>query len=142
MIVVDASVAVKWFVPEPDADAAERLLETSERLVAPSLILIEVRGAILRRERRNECSEDEARQALGGWTAFLRGGVVEIIPFEQLLDGATELARRLGHPVADCLYLAAAMENAAMLVTADRVLGERATAIHAATRLLGTEGRG
>jgi predicted nucleic acid-binding protein len=49
--VIDASVAIKWFVEEPDAPAAHRLLEahaTGETtLVAPDLIVYEVSNVLL-----------------------------------------------------------------------------------------------
>jgi len=40
--VVDASVAVKWFVPEIQSAAAERLLDPEIVLSAPDLILSEL----------------------------------------------------------------------------------------------------
>lgn len=46
MAIVDASVAIKWFVEEPDSPAAHRLLEThrigTTSLVAPDLLIYEV----------------------------------------------------------------------------------------------------
>jgi len=49
--VIDASVAVKWFVEEPDSSAAHRLLEahaTGETtLVAPDLVVYEVSNVLL-----------------------------------------------------------------------------------------------
>ena len=36
--VVDASVAVKWYVPEDNSDDAERLLDPANELHAPELI--------------------------------------------------------------------------------------------------------
>ena len=42
MIVVDASVAVKWFYPEEREASAQRLIEGGERLLAPALIRVEV----------------------------------------------------------------------------------------------------
>ena len=49
MIVVDASVAVKWFLVEAGSEAAPALLETESEIVGPDLLLIEVAGAIVRR---------------------------------------------------------------------------------------------
>ena len=49
-VVVDSSVAIKWFLPEPNADAALRLLDGYRRgdlsFLAPDLIHAEV-GNIL-----------------------------------------------------------------------------------------------
>lgn len=42
MIVVDASVALKWFLIEPGAEEARRLVETEIMLLAPDLLVAEV----------------------------------------------------------------------------------------------------
>jgi predicted nucleic acid-binding protein len=46
MIVVDASVAVKWFIPEAGEEAAAKLLGGKKRLIAPALIRLEVTGTL------------------------------------------------------------------------------------------------
>lgn len=51
MLVIDASVAVKWLVPEVGHEEAGRVLEGRDELIAPSIILMEVHSAILTRER-------------------------------------------------------------------------------------------
>ena len=40
--VIDASVAIKWYLPEPDDDKARLLLVGGHDLLAPDLMLIEV----------------------------------------------------------------------------------------------------
>ena len=62
MIVVDANVAVKWYVPEPGCDDAKLLLMSNEAIVAPALIRLEVLAAILsgirkRKESLINCNE-------------------------------------------------------------------------------------
>jgi predicted nucleic acid-binding protein len=47
-IVIDASVAVKWVVREPDSDAADALLDDIE-LIAPVLWLAEAANVLWRR---------------------------------------------------------------------------------------------
>jgi predicted nucleic acid-binding protein len=46
MIVVDASVAAKWFLPEKGSSAALALQEGPSQLAAPDLIRMEVAAAI------------------------------------------------------------------------------------------------
>jgi len=41
-LVIDASVACKWFIAEPQSDSAEALLAGGEVLIAPDLIVPEV----------------------------------------------------------------------------------------------------
>ena len=56
MVVVDASCAVAWFVPEAGSDAAESLLAPGLFLVAPDLLVVETMNALLRKQRRREVS--------------------------------------------------------------------------------------
>jgi predicted nucleic acid-binding protein len=52
IVVVDASVAIKWFIQEPDRTAARLLLEPDKRLLAPELLVAEVANAIWKRSSR------------------------------------------------------------------------------------------
>jgi predicted nucleic acid-binding protein len=49
MIVVDASVIVKWFIPEVGDFPAKALLAAGDELIAPELARIEVASALIRR---------------------------------------------------------------------------------------------
>lgn len=53
MIVVDASVAAKWILPEPHTDRAEALyndtLQAGEPIAAPSLLLFEITNVLRQR---------------------------------------------------------------------------------------------
>ena len=55
MIVVDASVATKWFLPEPDSEDALGVLTSGLKLVGPTLAKYEVAAAFYR--RAIACSE-------------------------------------------------------------------------------------
>ena len=61
MVIVDASVAVKWVVDEPDGDVAEALLE--QRLAAPTLWLAEAANALWSKCRRKHITEQEVHDA-------------------------------------------------------------------------------
>jgi len=62
--VVDASVAVKWVVPEALSEHAERVLATDEELLAPDLLLVEAANALWKKTERGELASAEARRAL------------------------------------------------------------------------------
>jgi predicted nucleic acid-binding protein len=113
-IVVDASVALKWVLDEPSKESADALLD--EELIAPALWLIEAANALWKRAQRGDISAEEAKERL----AELYNAPVTTIAIEQDLAGAAELANVLGHPVYDCLYLAAALREDTYVVTADR----------------------
>lgn len=117
-IVVDASVALKWFLPEPDSAMAEDLLGGNATLVAPTLIVSEVCNATWKRLRRGETTVQHAE-----WVPDRIGTVgMLLIPDETLAAAAMQIARRLDHPVYDCFYLALAEQRDATMVTADRRL--------------------
>ena len=59
----------------------------------------------------------------------LRAGAVTFTSDATLLDVAVGLARRLAHPIYDCLYLALCRREEAMLATFDARLARHATAL-------------
>jgi predicted nucleic acid-binding protein len=113
-MVVDASVAVKWVVPEAGSDAAIALL--GRQLSAPSLWLAEAANALRKKCRRGELSEDEARLR----AQDLSDAPIEPIELPILLPSAMRMASELGHSIYDCFYLAAALLHDTSLVTDDR----------------------
>jgi predicted nucleic acid-binding protein len=118
-LVVDASVAVKWVIEEALRDRALDLLADNE-VIAPDLLLTEVRNALAMRVRRRLTTVAEARAA----EAAFRSIPLLIEPTSELLEDAFELALRLAHPIYDCLYLALAVRRDLPLATADRRLLE------------------
>jgi len=52
-LIVDASVAVKWFSAEDGADRAEALFVAEPDLAAPELILAEVGNAMWKKHRKD-----------------------------------------------------------------------------------------
>ena len=126
-VVVDASVALKWFVKELRSDLAIDLLNSAESLVAPDLVVAEVCNAAWKSLRRREIDPAQLdRIASDVVEAFQR-----LVPLDRLIERAVSLARELDHPVYDCLYLALAEAEGALLITADRrlVAVVRATAL-------------
>jgi predicted nucleic acid-binding protein len=116
-LVVDASVAVKWFAPEPLAEAAAELRRESG-LVAPDFMLVEVANVFWKRMRRGDADLAGSQADL----SLLQAGIPELVETSFLLEEALELAEQLDHPVYDCLYLALALSEGTAVVTADRRL--------------------
>lgn len=125
-LVVDASVAVKWFVQEVGSDAATRLLERSGpapfslELVAPEFLLLEAAAVIGRRARSRAVSADYPARVLRA----LRKLSPDLTPDAELLDHATQLGVALRHPLYGCLYLALSRRFNAPLPTFDTGLSE------------------
>jgi predicted nucleic acid-binding protein len=120
--VVDASIAVKWFITETDSDAAARLLESERTLLAPELLYAEVANALWALARRGDIADADAREALD----VLADAPIDVpMSMRQLMPAAARLARDLDHPVYDCFYLALAVQQQHPVVTADRRFHEK-----------------
>lgn len=118
--VVDASVAIKWYVPEIHAAAAERYLDEDCELIVPDLIFPEIGNVVWKKARRAELADAEAREVL----TALRAVPFTVHASERLIEAAYEIARALDRTVYDSLYLALAAEQGCEMVTADRRLYE------------------
>ncbi len=116
--VVDASVAVKWFMLETHDTPALRLLEGPHELLVPDLLFTEVANALWKRVRRAETTMRAAVATL----ATLDAVRFQVHPSRPLLPLALELAAGFGRTVYDSVYLAVAMIRHCPLVTADRRL--------------------
>jgi predicted nucleic acid-binding protein len=119
---VDASVAVRWFVPALAWPQATRLLESTPILVAPELILAETANAFWKAVRAEVMTAGEMRDALRQLPSFF----ARLIPAHELLQGAAEMAVTINHPVYDCFYLTLAERDGMPLVTADKRLAAAA----------------
>lgn len=133
MIIVDASVAVKWFFAEPQEELARGLLEGEDRLGAPAIIRIEVATAMTKKARRGEIERGDAEAALELWSDTVAKGALLLLPDGDLLARAAALSIDMEHPLQDCLYLAAAEHVDARLITADAGFARR---VGAASRVM------
>lgn len=119
--VIDASIAVKWVIPEVLSEQADRVRDGDDDVLAPDLLLIEVANALWLKSTAREISSREADAAFD----LVRRSGIDLRPTAPLLPRAMEVARRLGHPVYDCVYLALAERERAAFVTADHRLLRR-----------------
>ena len=123
MIIVDASVAVKWVVSEAGSATAAALLD-QDRVGAPALWLSEASNALWAKVTRRQLTPEEAR----GQAMDLADAPVGTIPLPGLLPVAMRMALELEHPIYDCFYLAAAIQKDTHVVTADRRFFAKAVA--------------
>jgi predicted nucleic acid-binding protein len=138
IIVLDANVAAKWLLPEAGSEAAVALQEGPEQLFAPDLIRLEVAAAIARRVRaeNDPIPADEAVSRYQRWLRLLDQSVITLIPEGDLLDQAVNLSVKIKHSLQDCMYLAAATQLDATLITADEPFQKRATRFYRRISLL------
>ncbi len=130
-LVVDASVAIKWYLEEPLSSAAQQLATVESELIAPDLIVAEVGNVLWKRLRLGEIAEAQA-QAIA---VALPRALANLVPAAELLPMALTIAAVLDHPIYDCLYLALAERSDTRMVTADRRLADRVRATSWSSRV-------
>lgn len=116
-LVIDASVAIKWFVDEPDTPLAS-VVYLKHALIAPELLGAECANILWKKHRRGELALDAFEEAL----LEFETAAIELRGMRELIALAGAIASRLDHPAYDCFYLALAIEEQAPFVTADASL--------------------
>jgi predicted nucleic acid-binding protein len=121
-LVVDASVALKWFLSEePNASRAVAILQGGVTLIAPDFLIAEVCNAAWCSAKLGRIS----RAQLGEIAANLPRFFDALVSATVLAPRAVAIAGQLDHPIYDCLYLALAEAEQADFVTADtRLVGK------------------
>ena len=120
--VVDASVAIKWFVLEDKSDVAKELSSAGDHLVAPRLIMTEVANALARKTIQGMLTRQEAKYHLDALPRFLS----ELMDVDELIEPAFENACARRHPIYALIDLEAARTIDGQLITADLRLGAKA----------------
>lgn len=115
VLVIDACTALKWFLPEPHAIRACRLLDRRAVLIAPDSALLEVANVLARKQRSKELTGDQAQHILERLPKVLD----ELLPLDDVLHLTRQLAVELEHPAYDTLYLACAIVAQGKVITAD-----------------------
>jgi predicted nucleic acid-binding protein len=118
LFVVDASVGVKWFVPEVFQADAQRLQNAAFQLHFPTLFDLELANILWKKIRKGELTRNEADVILAQ---------IPLLPVTRhaiapLLASAFDLAVQTQRTVYDSLYLALAIQLGGRLVTADQKL--------------------
>ena len=119
-VVVDSSVAIKWFIREELFAEARRLLAPEYELLAPDLLWAELGNVLWKKHRRGELDQRTAAQLLRAFSRL----PIEFHAAGRWTEAAFDLAVRHGVTVYDGLYLALAAGNGCRVVTADRRLQE------------------
>ena len=138
-LVPDASVFVKLLLPEPDAMLAERvLLGEGHELIAPQLLWAEVGNVLWKRARGGRVPVETCTRLLDR----ARRIPMRMVLIDEHIEDALEIAVQTGRTVYDSLYLAVAVAEDAMLVTADErfasaIRAQPIAALRDRVRLLG-----
>ncbi len=118
-LVVDTSVALKFYLPEKGHEEAVRLLDAEEagaaELLAPGTILPEGFNAIVWQQKRGLLDAEDAGEA---WERLLHAPIYTYAT-EDLIERAVEIAKETGAIVYDTLFLALAEDARTVMITAD-----------------------
>ena len=126
-VVIDASVLIKFYVPEVLSDKASHLLDAVKEgdlsFFAPDLIFPEAGNILWKKHRLKELSESEVNEITDA---------IILLPLwvessKALLPLATGIAMTYGITVYDAMYLALARIRETLMITADRKLFKRMT---------------
>ena len=114
-LVVDASVAVKWFVPEERSAEADEVASSGCALRAPNLIRIEVASALTKKARRKLVQPAHVSEYVGLLPRYFE----QIGDHEPMMAAAIAMSVEIDHPLYDCIYVEMARMQEATLVTDD-----------------------
>ena len=115
-LVVDASVAAKWWFLEPYADEAKSLRAAGLDLLSPRFLQVELVNIVVQKGRRGEVDELASNLIVAAITRI----PVLLVPDEELFTSAHSLACTYHPSTYDCLYVALALRERCPVVTADR----------------------
>lgn len=129
--VIDTSALIRLFIPDGEIpEGLEQLFRGVERgdnrAIAPEIILVESANVLERKINSGEITESESLELLSDILSM----PIRCFPHAPLLPLAMDLAREHQLSVYDAVYLALALEQGAVLFTADRELLKIAMKIH------------
>jgi predicted nucleic acid-binding protein len=114
--VVDASVAIKWFIPEMHSEAAVQAKRLRRQLHVPAFLALELGNVIAKKIRKEELTRTDGKTIL----KELQHLPLQRHADDRLFPAAYELALDTRQSPYDCLYLALAEAVDGGLITADR----------------------
>lgn len=122
-IVIDASVALKWYLSdEEDGPQAIHLLthyvSNELDILAPSLLEYEVINGLLIAQRKGRVKEEKVNTAMDGFMHL----EIKLIGLSLIYTKLLRYCRMYNRSVYDASYLAVADENEIPLITADEGL--------------------
>jgi predicted nucleic acid-binding protein len=121
-LVVDSSVAVKWFVVEPYSTEARRILDAYQNgllsFLAPDLINAEFGNIIWKKHIFQGLASSDAQDILDKFWQLQ----FTFTPTADLLEDAYKIAVAHQRAVYDALYVALSIRENCQLVTADEKL--------------------
>lgn len=121
-LVIDASVLIKFYVPEILSDNAEEVLSRAADgellLYAPDLVYPETGNILWKKQRRRELTPEEVDEIVDAITAL----PMIIESSKPIMPLAVSIAVHSGITVYDAMYVAIARIYETQMITADKKL--------------------
>lgn len=115
-IVIDASVALKWLVEEPDSDLTVARSLESETRIAPDYLLMECAYVIWKKVGQKQLTHRTGEEIIDSLNTL----PITFHATYRLITLSYKLAVELNCSVYDCSYLALALNYQCPVVTADK----------------------
>lgn len=127
-LVVDASVALAWVLPDEARHDADEILEAVEQLggLSPVFFKVEVANVLSLAVRQKRIQVEQRQQAIEALDQM--AFVLDTYGLERVWDEVMELAERHQLTVYDALYLETALRRDLRLATFDKQLRRAANA--------------
>ena len=113
--VIDACVAIKFFLPEEGFEKAGTLMNRYNRMISPDLFMVEFDAIIEKKVRQKLLDSDGAYELFNE----IRKLPIEIISYSEISRLAIDLSVTLPISLCDACYLAVAIEFDQQVITAD-----------------------
>jgi predicted nucleic acid-binding protein len=123
--VLDASVALAWFIDRPAvpyADHIRELLLLGSRAIVPALWHLEIANGFVVAERRGSWTGSDTTEALRSLDVVIANGI-ETCAQPTAIRGILALARKFRLTTYDAVYLDTALHQGLPIATLDRQLG-------------------
>ncbi len=133
--VVDASVVIKWFLPQVYADNARRLLTNNHNLLVPDLVFPEVGNILWKEVRFSLATAEEVKAVITAFSAL----PLQVYASKPLISLAIDIGLKTQRTIYDCLYLSLAVSERCQMVTADKKFYNALINTNFATNLLWVE---
>jgi predicted nucleic acid-binding protein len=117
-LVVDASVLIKLHITEVRSPEATQAIKGADLIRGPDLLIAETANILWKYVRRGELAFADADQVLGDILQM----PIQLTATPDLIEPALKIAVETDRAVYDAIYIALAIQSAAVLVTADERL--------------------